>query len=209
MKVFKIYFFILFLSFMYSCSPNNQVDNNAPNTSKDRRLFKIKRVEKVEKKKEFIYFDMEDTPFFRVTVVYTGDYAMNLYYHTRLPSIKFSNVPKVLFFNYEHHRLDSNGEYFFEHDTSLILNKNEELTLLIPLGYSRESRFLEYDYVCVEFWLLISAPHDLSYYFDPTPKTVYYRSRKSDDGTITYDYPLEFTYWIPNRMFFEHHLLDR
>jgi hypothetical protein len=92
-------------------------------------------------------------------------------------------------------------------DTSCLIKKNEEFIVYVPLWMS-DSQFYQNEFQGIKFRILISSSNDLSFYFEDNPTKPKYKTLGLNNGKKEYAYPFEFTYWVSNGIFFEHHLLE-
>ena len=206
MMAFRICFYLTCLAVLFSCEQKNEKIVQTADVV-NRRLFLIEGVEKIIPDNSFMYYGWGGYPFFRVTLKNTSNFDLNFHHEKRRPRMLVSYVAFMFFYNNDTSNYLDIGERFIEEDTSFVIKKNEEFTFRVPCWNMRESDYRAYEYVCVNFQLMISTSNDLSSYF--SPNTLKRFDRPKEKGIMAYYYPLEFTYWIPNRMFFEYHLLDR
>lgn len=203
MMVFRVLFLFISLAFLFSCEERSEKTMPSSDIVK-RRLFDIKSVEKKIPINNFMKYERPDVPFFEVTLKNVSSFDLDLHYHTgphhkgnpdgAASCIEYINYPSTA------------GCMFFA-DTSCLIKKNGEFMVYVPLWMS-DSQFYKYEFQGVTFRLLISSSNDLSYYFEDNPTKPKYKIVELYDSRKKYAYPFKFTYWVPNDIFWEYHLLE-
>lgn len=201
--VFRIFFLLTFFTFLFSCAEKGEKKVPAPSVAK-RRLFDIKSITHVIPNNSFEYYDKGLVPFFEVTLKNVSSFDLNLhynnyYYHYGNPRYAPSCI------QYINNR--STAECMFLVDTSCLIKINGEFIVYIPLRLY-DAWFNKYEFQGIEFRLLISSTHDLSFYFEDNPNKPWFNISEGNDKVKKYGYPFEFTYWVTNDVFWEDHLLE-
>jgi hypothetical protein len=169
-----------------------------------RRLFDIKRIEQKILIKNLMYYEQPNVPLFEITLKNVSSFDLDLHYdkgncHMGDPRRAASCI------EYINH--PTTAECMFFADTSCLIKKNEEFIVYVPM-WMPDSHFYKNESQGVKFSILISSSNDLSFYFEDNPTKPEYRIRGLNNGKKKYTYPFEFTYWVSNGIFFEHHLLE-
>ncbi len=92
-------------------------------------------------------------------------------------------------------------------DTSFVVKKNKEFVVYIPWDIPL-SIYYKFEYQVINFIILVSSSHDLSFYFEDNPAKPPYKIAEIYDSRQKYTYPFKFTYWVTNDIFWEHNLLE-
>lgn len=207
MTAFKVCFFVTCLVFLFSCEERKE--EVTPTTGViQRRIFVIKEIKKIIPNNSFVYYSWGDYAFFEVTLKNISNFDLHLHYEKRRPLLFVPRINYILFYNNEKDNFLGIGERFFEDDTSRLIKKGEVFAIRVPCWIMPESKFREYEYLRVNFELMMSTSNDLSFYFESNPSKPKYESQYMNDGTKAYYYPLGFTYLISKEFFWEHHLLE-
>ena len=203
MMAFRIFFSLICIAVLFSCE--ERIEKKMPSSDiVQRRLFDIKRIEQKILIDNFIYYKQPNVPFFEITLKNVSGFDLDLHYrkgryHTGDPRwaascIEYSNCP-------------STAECMFFADTSCLIKKNEEFIVYVDL-WMPDSQFYNNESQGVKFSILISSSNDLSFYFEDNPTKPKYKTLGLNNGKKEYAYPFEFSYWVSNGIFFEHHLLE-
>lgn len=199
MMVFRISFLLTFFTFLFSCVEKDEGKVPASDVVK-RRLFDIKSIRYIIPNNSFEYYDKISEPYLEVTLKNVSNFDLDCYYNKKYPLHLWACDAYI---NYP-----SSGTCIFDVDTSRLIKKNEEFIVSTGWSISME-RFYKYEFQGVRFQILISSSHNLSFYFENNPNKPWFkRTSIGNNNRKIYAYLFEFTYWVPNDIFWEDHLLE-
>ncbi len=202
MMVFRLLFLLILITLHPSCKESNKKE--MPNSDvEQRRLFEIKSVRKIIPDKKPDSYDKPNEPFFEIILKNVSSYDLDIYYRKE-PYIQ--GYPQLAPSCIEYVNYPSTAGCSFLVDTSYLIKKNEEFLVYVPIWMSN-SMFYAYEFQGITFKLLISSPADLSDYFKEKPDKPWFWKCSIPNSQDGYKYPLEFTYWTPCDIFWEHDIL--